>query len=283
MLQPTFHVEADNIATENVKVCRLLILLDDESMSYVIFNPETKQPACIKYFHFSQIKNKEKTEIIREIIYVDPMLSMEVAESFLVYGFPESTLVPDAYFDEGLNKEFTNLMYGNLEKGLVQNEKIPWWDIYNVYRIPTDIQKLLQFKFTSAKQFHYYSLLLKSHKKFSAGLAESIFVIFYQEKVIVTVYKKNQLQLIQSFEYANQMDVAYHLLNCCNRFDLQQNQVSLQISGFIEKQSAIYHEIAQYFPNISFEETGDSFLVNDKLEEYPLHYFSSLLKLAACV
>jgi len=284
MLQPTFHIEAENIQATDFKACRLLILIDDDSMSYVILNAATKQPVCIKYFYFSHAKNKERIETIREIIYVDELLSKEMSESFLVYGFPESSLVPDAYFDASLDKEIMNLMHGNLEKGIVMNEKVPWWDIYNVYRIPSDIQKLMQFKFSTAKQLHYYSLLLKSYKKFNTGeSSENISVIFYQDRMIVSVYKKSQLQLMQSFEYVTQMDVVYHLLNCCNQLGLNQNYTSLQISGFVEKQSAIYHEMAKYFPNISFEETGDSIEVTNSLEQYPLHYFSSLLKLAACV
>jgi hypothetical protein len=88
---------------------------------------------------------------------------------------------------------------------------------------------------------------------------------------------------MQSFEFVNQTDVAYFLLNCCNQLGLHQNSLSLQVSGFIEKESAIYNELAKYFSDISFEEIGDGIVATDKLEQYPLHYFSTLLKLAACV
>jgi hypothetical protein len=284
MLQPLFHIESDNIETQDFQSCRLLIVVDDYSLSYVMLNITSNQPYCIKYFHFNQIQNREQNEILREIIYGDELLSKEVNEIFLVYGFPESTLVPEACFDENIEKEFTDLMHGNLEKGFVVNEKVPWWDIHNVYRLPSDIRKLLQYKFNSAKHIHYYSLLLKSQKKYSAAeLPENILAIFLEERMIVSIYKKNQLQLMQSFEFVNQTDVAYFLLNCCNQLGLHQNSLSLQVSGFIEKESAIYNELAKYFSDISFEEIGDGIVATDKLEQYPLHYFSTLLKLAACV
>ena len=284
MLQPSFHIEADNIEAENFKLCRLLIVINDDSLSYAVLNTEKISPVCIKYFHFSQIKNREHEEIIREIIYGDDVLVKEMNETFVVYSFSESTLVPESLFDESLGKEFAGLIYGNLEKGLVVTEKVPWWDMYNVYRIPLDVHKLMQYKFPSSKHLHYYSLLLKSYKKFSIQeVPESMQVIFFEEKMIVSVYKKSQLQLVQSFFYANQMDVAYHLLNCSRQLDLNQGELRLQISGFVEKKSLIYNEIGKYFLHLSFEEIGDSVQVTDKLEQYPLHYFSSLLKLAACV
>ena len=284
MLQPSFHIDSENINEQDFKSCRLLIVIDNGSLSYVFLNTTNMQAVCIKYFHLRDVQNREQDEILREIIYEDELLSKDVNEVFLVYAFADSTLVPDAYFNESLDKEFTNLIYGNLEKGLVLNEKVPWWDIYNVYRIPTEIQRLFQFKFKTAKQLHYHGLLLKSHKKFSAAeLPENIQIVFLDDRMIVSIYKKGQLQLMQSFDYANQMDVAYHLLNCCEQLGLNQNELSLQISGFIERRSAVYQELAKYFSNISFEEIGDGIQVTDKLEKYPLHYFSSLLKLAACV
>ena len=284
MQQPSFHIESDNINEQDFKSCRLLIVIDNSSLSYVFLNAQSMQAVCIKYFHLRDLNNRQQDEILREIIYEDELLSKVVSETFLVYAFADSTLVPDAYFNESLDKEFTNLMHGNLEKGLVLNEKVPWWDIYNVYRIPTEIQRLFQFKFKTAKHLHYYSLLLKSHKKFSAAeLPENMQVVFLDDRMIVSVFKKGQLQLIQSFDYANQMDVAYHLLNCCQQLGLNQNQVGLQISGFVERRSSVYNEIAKYFSNISFEEIGNGIQVTDTLDKYPLHYFSSLLKLAACV
>jgi hypothetical protein len=284
MLQPAYHIEADHIEAENFSVCRLVMLIDDQSMSYVILNTETKQPICIKYFHFAGINKKEQIETIREIMQVDEPLSKEMGESFLVYGFPDSVLVPDTYFNESLGHDFMNLMQGNLEKGLVLTEKVPWWDIHNVYKIPFDIQKLFRDKFDSTKQLHHYSLLLKSHKKFNATPSpENIYIIFCQEKMIVSVYKKNQVQLMQCFEFADKMDIVYHLLNCCHTLELNREQVGLQVSGFIEEQSEIYKEVAKYFPDISFEKAGEDILPTEKLEKYPLHYFSALLKLAVCV
>lgn len=284
MLQPLFHIEAENIETEDLRLCHLLIVIDADSLSYVIMRTSSMSPLCIKYFQFNQIKGRLHEEILREIIFGDELLAKEWSETFIVYNFPESTFVPEIFFDGGPVHEFTELIYGNLNKGLFMSEKVPWWDMYNVYRLPADAQKMLHYKFPSAKQWHYYSLLLKSYKKYNvAEKPEILQVAFGEERMIVSVYKKGQLQLVQNFLYSTPEDVLYHLLNCCRQLDISLQVVSLQIAGFIEKQSLVYAGLLKYFSDVSFEEPGESIETTDMLKQYPLHYFTSLLKMAACV
>ena len=106
---------------------------------------------------------------------------------------------------------------------------------------------------------------------------------FYTDKMIVLVCKKGQLQLIQTFEYHDSKDVAYNLLNCCHQLNMNQDEVVLELTGLIEKQSDLYNELQKYFMNVSFDHMEDSIKITDELREYPLHYFSSLLKMAICV
>jgi hypothetical protein len=51
------------------------------------------------------------------------------------------------------------------------------------------------------------------------------------------------------------------------------------LSGLIDKQSALYKELYQYFINIEFSEAG----WNMAGTEYPAHFFTSLNDLAQCV
>jgi hypothetical protein len=284
MLQPSFHIQADNIETENFRLCRLVVVVDTDSFSYVIMTMELARPLCLKYFQFNQIKGTQQEENLREIIFGDELLTKDIQETFVVYNVPDSTLVPDAFFDDKFNREFVNLIYGNLNKSPVVSEKVPWWDIYNIYRLPVDAHKLLQYKFPSAKHWHYYSLLLKSYKKFNVPEnAETLQVLFCSQKIIVSVYKNGRLLLMQNFLYTSPEDVLYHLLNCCSRLDMNRQIVNLQLSGFIEKQSLMYSALTKYFLDVSFSEPEESMAKSDMLKKYPLHYFSSLLKMAACV
>jgi methyltransferase-like protein len=206
-----------------------------------------------------------------------------VKETLLVYNFPESSLVPESLFTMDTNREIIDTLHGNLNKGLILTEKIPWWELFNVYRISSDLHQLLQQQFTAGTYWHYYSLLLKSYKMFDSTQTEDcIKVIFYADKMVALIIRNGKVHLMQTFFYQDTKDVAYHLLNCCQQLGISQQEVKLLVGGLIDRQSALSTELHKYFLKISFEEIDESIKVTDELKELPLHYFSSILKMAVC-
>ena len=59
--------------------------------------------------------------------------------------------------------------------------------------------------------------------------------------------------------------------------------MKLVVCGLIEKQSALFTELLKYFSDIECDRIPDSIHTKGMLEEYPEHYFSPILKMAACV
>ena len=141
----------------------------------------------------------------------------------------------------------------------------------------------MQQKFSAGKYWHYYSLLLKSYKMFdSTEQGDCIKVIFYADKMITLVLKGGKIQLMQTFHYQDTKDVAYHLLNCCHQLGISQEEVLLLVGGLIDRNSTLSEELHKYFLHVSFENIDESIKVTDELKELPLHYFSSILKMAVC-
>jgi len=211
------------------------------------------------------------------------LLRRPVKETLLVYNFPECSLVPETLFTMDTNREIIDTIHGNLSKGLILTEKIPWWELFNVYRISPDLHHLLQQQFSAGKYWHYYSLLLKSFKMFdSTDPDDCIKVIFYSDKMVALFVRNGKVHLMQTFLYQDTKDVAYHLLNCCHQLGIHQEKVKVLVGGLIDRQSALSVELHKYFLRIHFEEIDESIKVTDELKELPLHYFSSILKMAVC-
>ncbi|HEV2355161.1 MAG TPA: hypothetical protein VGR89_13015, partial [Puia sp.] len=59
-------------------------------------------------------------------------------------------------------------------------------------------------------------------------------------------------------------------------------KVKLLVGGLIDRQSALSTELHKYFLRVRFDEMDESIKVTDELKELPLHYFSSILKIAVC-
>ena len=283
-MKPVFNIRNEHAAEEDLSQCRLLMEVSMNSFSYVLLNLRGMRPVVIKFFQWNQFKTEQLEAVLQEIIYDDEWLAINPNETFLVYNFPESSLVPERLFSLDNNKQLTDLIYGNLNKNLVLSEKIPWWEFHNVYRIPTETHRLLQQKFSAGRYWHFYSLQLKCHKMFTAKEElEYLKAIFYPDRIIVLVFKSGKLILIQSFSYQDSKDVAYHLLNCCHQLGLNPEEAIVELSGLVERDSSLFEDLLKYFLHLHFEGVEDSIKMTDEMKEYPRHYFSSLLKMALCV
>jgi Protein of unknown function (DUF3822) len=284
-IRPHFDIHNEDPAAEDPGQCRLLIEVGSCSLIFVLLNVRGMRPVAIRVFQWPQPKSNEVESILRGIMESDPILGQfQANEIFLVYNFPESNLVPEKFFSADMTRSVTDLIYGNLNHDLVLDEKVPWFEFHNVYRVPARIHFLMQEKFKSARYWHFYSLQLKCYKMFTAKEEASYLkAFFYPDKMIVMACKSGQLQLIQHFAYQDSKDVLYNLLNCCHQLDMNRQDLVLELSGMIEKKSALYEDLELYFLNIRFDGMEDSIKMTDELMQYPNHFFASLLKMSICV
>src|ERR1700733_14437443 len=202
MVKPAFQIEVSDISEEELLQSRLLVEVNADSFTYVLLNQRNMSPLVVKYFKLEHAKGQPLTESLREILEEDELLQRPVKETLLVYNFPESSLVPEPLFSMDTTKEIIDTLHGNLNKGLILTEKIPWWELFNVYRISPDIHHLLQQQFTAGTYWHYYSLMLKSYKMFDSTQPEDcIKVIFYADKMVALIIRNGKVQLMQTFLY----------------------------------------------------------------------------------
>jgi hypothetical protein len=284
-IRPDFDIHNADPAAEDPVQSRILIEVGPYSLTYVLLNVRGMRPALIRSFQWSPQKAGPADEVVRDLIDQEPILSQFPAnEIFLIYNFPESNLVPEKYFSDDCARPVTGLVYGDLSTDLVLDEKIPWFEFHNVYRVPRELHYLMQEKFPNARFWHFYSLQLKCYKMFTAK-EEPFFLktYFYPDQMQVLIFKRGQLQLVQHFPYQDSSDVLFSLLNCCHQLHINREEVILELSGMIEKRSALYEALDQYFLHIRFDSMEDSILTTDEMLQFPNHFFSSLLKMAICV
>ena len=107
--------------------------------------------------------------------------------------------------------------------------------------------------------------------------------IFFHNSIKVFLFNGPALQLVQQFNYDTPVDAAYHLLNCCEQYNLAAAEITLMLSGMIDEQSKLYTELYRYFLSIEFEQTDKEIELHDRIKFYPSHFFSHLTGLASCV
>jgi hypothetical protein len=204
-----------------------------------------------------------------------PSLQQSFYQVLIAYDFPQSILSPSVSYKPEESQELLNTMHGVLPGSHIISERIAEWQLYNTYAVSAGVQGWINKKFPSAQFWHQHTL---SIKRMNAGGNEgSLLVDFSNNDFTLLAAKNSKLLLARSFNYSTPEDVLYYLLKTCQQSSLSQKEVTVQLSGLIDKQSALYKELYQYFINVEFREaawnTGS---------EYPAHFFTLLNDLARC-
>lgn len=204
-----------------------------------------------------------------------PSLTNSFYEVLAGFDFPQSILVSSKDFKQDDAGLLLNVSGSNNLNSNIISELIAEWQLYNIYAVSKEVQEWLGKKFPSARFWHQYSLGIKNIN--AANANGTLAIDFRTDEFTIIAVKGSKFLLAQSFEYTTPGDVLYYLLKICQQFSLSQQEVQLQLSGLIDKQSSLYKDLHQYFIHIEFREA------NWKAgSEFPAHFFTSLNDLAQC-
>jgi len=283
MTKPVFDIIPAAWTQDELLHSILLIEISEKLFGYVVFNKDLKQLLGLRQYHLDISTERPTIQAMNDIIANDGLLQQPWKEAIVIYNFPDSSLLPDKYFDIGMNKSITEFLFGSAFKGLILSEKIPAWDVYNIYRIQREIHAVMQQKFSPGRYWHYYSMLLSTIDNQSEIPGSLIRCIFYPEKFIVVFLKNTHLQLLQTYHYETPEDVIYYLLQICHQFSLSQENLKVIVSGLIEQHSSLYTELLKYFQDLECDHLPEIIETKGLLLNLPEHYFSPILKMALCV
>ena len=203
-------------------------------------------------------------------------LNNSFLEVLIAYDYPQVTMIPSAFYKEESKKLLLDTICGEQLHSHILSESVAEWKLYTVYAVPGEVHDWLCKKYPSGKFWHGYSLDLKAIN--AANQTGTVQIDIRSDDFSLLAVKEDKLLLAQTFLYTTPEDIAYYVLKICHQFALPQRQVQLQLSGLIDKQSALYKELYQYFIHVSLRDAA----WGEAGSEYPAHYFTSLNDLARC-
>jgi hypothetical protein len=223
---------------------------------------------------------KDDAHILELVLEAHAELKQSFRQTIIGYYMPENILIPSRLYRYDQTQAMLRVLYEEDQNTLV-TESVGEWQLYNAYCVPSAVHGLLERTFATGNFWHVYSITLKNGiQQYEGG---TLLVDFKTDSFSVVAIKDSSLLLAQIFPYSRSGDVLYWLLKICDQFSLSQNQARLMLSGLIDKQSAVFKELYQYFLNIEFAVVENDIRLSRDFEEYPVHFFSSLYKLASCV
>ena len=228
------------------------------------------------YYTFDQ---NDGDNVLEKLVDTHEELKQSFRKTVIGYYLTESILVPSSFYRYDETQSLLNAVY---EKGrnVAVSESVPEWQLYTAYNIPSNMHGVLSRSYSTGNFWHVYSVSLKNGMKANDGGV--LIVDFKTDTFMAIASRNNSLLVAQIFPYAKSDDVLYWLLKICKQFSLSQNEVAVVISGLIDKQSAVFKELYQYFLHLEFGVLENDIQLSGDFEEYPVHFFSSIYKLALC-
>lgn len=266
-MKQLFHIETGK--TENVQQV-LSLRLGENHVSFSITDITGNELYELAYGSIGWDK-----DTLTDFFNNYPSLQNSFYRVLIAYDYPQSILIPSAIYQPETAQLFLRTTHGVLAGSDIISELISAWQVYNTYAVPREQHKWINQRFPAARSWHQYSLAVK--KINAVGNAGHLLVDFRTDYFTLLVAKDSKMILAQCFSYTTPGDVLYYLLKTCWQFSLSQKDVSLQLSGLVDKNSALFKELFQYFINLEFRGAGW-----DTGSEYPGHFFTSLNDLAQC-
>jgi hypothetical protein len=259
-----------NIQSEAADQPEMLLLeLGADQLKFALYSKEEDR--------FSHIRIYETNEFDMEgdlVSILNELSQRKLAGVMACSSFPQALLLP-----QNKTGEYTEL-FKNLFPEPVREiikDDIPEWQIVNVYAFPLEIHKQLERSFSGLNFIHNFSCQLKNYNGFDQE--DQISIDFSTRQFRVLVKKQGKLELAQIYSYVRPLDVVYYLLKINSEMGMDQSEVLLVLSGLVEKDSALYQVLHDYFSNIVFAGTGKTRFPENEL---PLHFFASIKNLAEC-
>jgi hypothetical protein len=232
-------------------------------------------------FSFTENEAGSLQKLFKSISFESKLLTKEYPATDVFINNELSVLVPVFNFNTTIARDYLNIVFGEDESYKIQFDHLPVEPgMMNAYRVPEDLLSTLHQTLTNTRLKHTYSNIVKTVvSNISSFPSECIYIQFYNTFIIVVVIKEEKLCIIQSFVYETPEDVLYNLLNITERFELDNNGLTVQISGMIDLNYTLYRDLITYFRHVEVQNVVSSSLHLD-VKDYPLHYFTPFFNLA---
>ncbi len=251
----------------------LVLKVGSRYCCFAVTSKEGSQLYELAYYEAVEISDT----ILNQLLILHPELNQPFLKVIIGYDFSPAVILPGSYLNPEKTFTLLNSMYGTDKKSVAVTDPVLPGSEFSVYAVPYEVQGWFKSEYPDAKYFHISLPGILSIP--NDNINGTIRVDFSTGHFILTVSNEGRLLLAHTVSYSTPDDVIYYLLKACRQFSISVLDVQLVISGLIEKQSALFHELYQYFINIDFKNAGWSFPGENP---YPLHFFTVLNEMQQC-
>lgn len=219
-------------------------------------------------------------QVFSQVLSGSALLEKTYTKTTVFINNETGFIAPSHGFDTGNSNDYLNLIFGNVFKDddVRVDELNAAAGFATVYRVCSVISQTLHRKFEAPEIKHIYTKIIERLFRGDEVPGSLVKVQLYYSHFILVFMLGRKLQLIQTFHYTTSEDVVYYILDVCRRFDIGEDELSLEVSGIIDPKTALYDGLKKHFKNVLAEhEKGDE---KPDPKTAKAYYFTPIFNLA---
>lgn len=240
--------------------------------SYCITNRTGDVLHRLNYFSIKEWDDSSIQQLLAEL----PSLEVGIQGVELAFESGTFTLVPVADFQDDKLSNIHHSLHPLSNNHIFKKDSLAEWQLYIGYTIPALLLHTLQARYPDLRVRHCLKLALQQAGQ--SGMQGKLLVNFRPNYFFVVLLRNNRFQFAQEFLYDTPADVLYYLLKIGEDQLISPQEIIVELTGLIEKESALYRELWQYFVNLEFRDAD----WQSSESAFPAHYFTPLNDLAKC-
>lgn len=282
MPTPTLRILLKDCIHPDPDAMRLCIDAGIDHLGLGLHLVEDNSMVGYEFYSFPESRNKGSE--LASILMDSPLAAIRVGRVSIVFNTPETVLVPDELYRSGIAEPFMETVHGDLTSGTtLLQEHLEAESTWNLYRIPLWLLQEHNLRYRQADRTHIISPMLTYVRRNRQLFPPScLHLWFYPGKVLALLMKSSQVMLLQSIPYEIPEDLAYAVLNACERYGMDPMDIPIRVSGLIENDSIVYNELLRYFPVVTPDQGEVRFVQHDFFSSYPVHYFTPAFQICTC-
>ncbi len=260
----------------------LNILIEQSSISYAIEDMEQKKVVAVKS---DKLDFNNYFRSIKSFILDDAYLQKKFKKIVIGFNTPITTIIPNDLYDDKLNDEYLRFNYAadKLRAKEILTGKIKNLQATVIFALDKEVKMFLSKKFPSAVLTSgialWISLLLKEHDD---AFSPRVFINVNKDDFYIVAIKKDQLIYFNRFEYKNEDECLYYLLNAYKQLRFSTTLTHTYLAGSISEKDKLYTMLSSYFAKLSFLDFPKEFSASEKINKTIAHPFSNLYALSLC-
>ncbi len=249
---------------------KLSIQFSLDGFSFCIKNQE-EQALILATVSFENTLSPEQVlQELKQTFESEADLQVDFEHIEVIHQNNLNTLVPNAYFSEQHLEDYLKHTVKKIATDLVVFDSIDQLEAKNVYIPYVNINNYLFQHFGAFEYKHHTSVLIEKLLRIKKE-SQEVFVHMGKQSFDLLVFDKNQMRLVNTFEYETKEDVCYYILFTLEQLQLNPIETDVILLGATSPKSEIYRALYTYIKNVEF--LFPQGLATDQTEIHPNDHF----------